>query len=231
MIPSDKWFPTNWADRVAWYNTFATAFATLYSALGFANADLQQVQDDNAMMQFLGDNLETIENYADAARAFRRVVTEGDVNGTTPDFPTIGNIQPGTPVPQGIYERLDTLVKRIRLSPGYTDEEGEALGIIPKKAQSISPDNAQPTLSATTDPGNVIFVKFKKGRFSGVSLQTSVDKGNWQDQGRFTRSPIEITIPQNQDELPRMVALRARYLVGDNAVGEWSDTVTVQTTP
>jgi hypothetical protein len=231
MVPSSKWFPLSFAERVVWYNTFAQVFATMYSALGFTNADLQQVQDDNAMMQFLGDNVPIVENYSDAVRSYRRVITEGDVDGTTPDFPTIGTITPGTPVPQGIFERLDNLVKRIRLAPNYTEEEGEQLGIIPKKGQSIAPETAKPAITAATDPGNVIFVKFKKGQFSGVFLQTSVDKGNWQDQGRFTRSPIEITIPQNQDELPRMVALRARYLVGDNAVGEWSDTVTVQTTP
>jgi hypothetical protein len=216
---------------VEWYNSFATAFAVIGPQLGFTNIDLQTVADDNQMMQFLGQNVPLVENYAEAVRAFRRSITEGDVDGTTPTFPTIGTLAPGQPVPQGIYERLDNLVKRIRLAPNYTEEEGEQLGIIPKKSQSIAPETAKPAITAATDPGNVIFVKFKKGQFSGVFLQTSVDKGNWQDQGRFTRSPIEITIPQNQDELPRLVALRARYLVGDNAVGEWSDTVTVQTTP
>lgn len=231
MVPSNSWFPTSWAERVAWYNAFAQAWATIYSQLGFTNQDLQQVQDDNAMMQFLGDNLEAIENYVDAVRAFRRVVTEGDVNGTTPDFPTIGNIQPGTPVPQGIFERLDNLVKRIRLAPGYTEEEGEALGIIPKKSQNISPGDAKPALAAATDPNNVVFLKFKKGQFSGITLQLSVDKGPWTEAGRFTRSPATVTVPQNQDELPRLAAFRARYLVGDDVVGEWSDTVIVQTTP
>lgn len=231
MIPSDKWFPTNWSERVEWFNTFAQAFALLYTQLGFTNADLTQVNDDNAMMQFLGQNLPTIDNYAEAARTFRKGITEGDVDGSTPTFPSIGNLQPGTPVAQGIFERLDNLVKRIRLSATYTDEEGDMLGIVPKKSSSIAPENAQPTLTTDTDPGNVIFVKFKKGQFTGVFLQASVDKGAWEDKGRFTRSPITLNIPQSQDELPRLVALRARYLIGDDVVGEWSSTVTTQTTP
>ncbi len=231
MIPSNSWFPMGWADRVTWYNTFAQAFVLLYTQLGFTNADLTQVNEDNAMMQFLGQNLPTIDNYAEAARSFRKGITEGDVDGSTPTFPTIGNLQPGLPVPQGIFERLDTLVKRIRLSATYTEEEGDQLGIVPKKSSSIAPENAQPTLTTDTDPGNVIFVKFKKGQFTGVFLQASVDKGAWEDKGRFTRSPITLTIPQSQDELPRLVALRARYLIGDDVVGEWSSTVTTQTTP
>lgn len=231
MIPSSTWFPSGWAERVEWFNTFATAFAVIGPALGFNNATVQQVNDDNAMMQFLGDNVPLANNYQDAVRALRRTVTEGDVNGTTPDFPSIGTIQPGTPVAQGIFERLDNLVKRIRLAPNYTDEEGEQLGIIPKKTQSISPDNAQPTLSANTDPGNIVFVKFKKLGFKGVQISIAIDKGNWQDQGRFTVSPATLTIPQHNDDAPRAVAIRARYLVGDNPVGEWSDVVYITTTP
>ena len=231
MIPSDKWFPTSWAERVTWFNTFAQAFATIGPTLGFTSTDVHLVNDDNAMMQFLGQNLPTIENYAEAARSFRRIITEGEVDGTTPAFPAIASIQPSATVAQGIFERLDNLVKRIRLAPGYTDEEGDQLGIVPKKPSSIAPENAQPTLTTDTDPGNVVYVKFKKGQFTGIFLQASIDKGAWEDRGRFTRSPVKLTIAQTPEELPRLVALRARYLVGDDAVGDWSSTVTAQTTP
>lgn len=231
MNPSSKWFPTNFSDRAAWFNNFATAFATIGPTLGFSAGEISKLQDDNDTMQFLVNYLPQAEAYVESVRGYRRAVTEGDADGSVPTFPTMTLSAPVTPVPQGIYERLDNLVKRIRLASGYSEEEGTQLGIIPKKPGSISPGDAKPVIVGDTDPGNVVTVKFRKGQFSGIFLQVSIDKGPWVDQGRFTRSPATLNIPQGPDELPRLVALRARYLDGDTTVGENSDVVVIRTTP
>lgn len=231
MTPSDRWFPSNFADRAVWFQTFTTAFETIGPALGFSAGEVTAVKNDNAVMQWLVNALPDVDAYNEGLRLFRRTITEGPVDGTEPSLPVLATLPTYSPVDQGIFERLDNLVKRIRLAAGYSDEEGGQLGIIPKKPGSISPGDAKPALTADTDPDNVVFVKFRKGRFSGIFLQVSIDKGPWIDQGRFSRSPATLTIPQGPEELPRLVALRARYLDGDTAVGENSDVVVVKTTP
>ncbi len=231
MVPSSTYFPTSFPDRAAWFENFAINFAVIGPILGFSGAEIQSVIDDNAVMQFLLDAITQIESYDEAARAFRRVVTEGDVDGTTPTFPTIAPLTPRTPVAQGIYERLDNLVKRIRLATGFSEEEGSQLGINPQGRSNISPDTAKPKITASVEPGNVVLVKFTKSGYSGVFVQIAVDKGDWQTEGRFIKSPVRLTVPQNANELPRSVAIRARLLVGDDPVGDWSDIVTVQTMP
>ncbi|HMT09288.1 MAG TPA: hypothetical protein PKA82_14895 [Pyrinomonadaceae bacterium] len=231
MIPSPLWFPTNFTERAAWFANFTSQFTAIGPGLGFTNADIAPLTADNAVMQELVAGIDAAESYIDAVRAYRKLVTEGDVNGTTPSFPPNPTSQIGTSVPQGIFERLDNLVKRIRLAPGYSIEEGELLGIVPSTPSNISPETAKPTLTVLTEPGNKVLVKFVKKNFNGILLEMSVDKGPQEDKGRFNSSPAIITVPQNENELPRLVAVRARFLVGNDPVGEWSDTVTVQTTP
>ncbi|MBL8182741.1 MAG: hypothetical protein JNL64_14145 [Blastocatellia bacterium] len=231
MIPSDKWFPRSFVDRAAWFANFTFQFQTIGPNLGFDNTDIGPLNDDNAVIQELVTAYDQAEAFFEAVRAYRKLVTEGDVNGTTPSFPANPNLQIDVPVPQGIFERLDNLVKRIRLANGYSIEEGELLGIVPSTPSNISPESAKPTLTVLTEPGNKVLVKFVKKNFNGILLEISVDKGPWEDKGRFNSSPAVVTVPQNANELPRLVAVRARYLVGNDPVGEWSDTVTVQTTP
>lgn len=221
----------SFVDRAAWFANFTAQFQVLAAQLGFDNSDIAPVLDDNSVMQGLVVAVDAAESYIDGVRAYRKLVTEGDVDGTTPTFPANPNVAVNPAVPQGIYERLDNLVKRIRLAPGYSIEEGELLGIVPSTPSNISPETAKPSLTVLTEPGNKVLVKFVKKNFNGILLEMSIDKGPWEDKGRFNSSPAVVTVEQNANELPRLVAVRARYLVGNDPVGEWSDTVTVQTTP
>lgn len=122
-------------------------------------------------------------------------------------------------------------MKRIRVAPAYTDETGALLGIIPSKPAIHLPENSAPIIDATVAPDNAVNVTFVKGKSDGVLIQTAVDKGDWTEQGRFVKSPAGFTVPQNEASSPRSVQIRARFLDGNNAVGGWSDIVTVKTIP
>lgn len=127
--------------------------------------------------------------------------------------------------------RLDNLVKRIRVAPAFADEIGEALGINPSTPEP--PDFAQetPKLTATVDPGNVIGLKFVKSGSDGIYIETNVDNDGWTFVDKATKSPVTLNIAQNPGNSPRSVMIRARFLDGNNPVGDWSDIITVQTIP
>ena len=75
-------------------------------------------------------------------------------------------------------------------------------------------------------------VKFVRGSSNGVLIETQIDNEmTWNNAGRFVKSPAELAIAQNADHLPRSVQVRARFLSGNDAIGDWSDVVTVQTIP
>lgn len=131
-----------------------------------------------------------------------------------------------------MYDRLDNLVKRIKLAPKYSDEEGTQLGIVPPKTSPISPDDMQPVLKTSVLPGNVVNVVFKRGTSGGVCVETMVDKEVvWTSKGNFFSSPAVMTISPSADNLPRAVQIRSRYLDKGVQIGLWSETYNVVTIP
>jgi hypothetical protein len=75
-------------------------------------------------------------------------------------------------------------------------------------------------------------VKFRRTIYDGVVIEAQIDNDvNWVGMGRFVRSPATLEVSPNQSNLPRQVEIRTRFLTGNDPVGDWSDTVTVQTIP
>lgn len=232
MVPSSKWFPTALADRAAWFQNFTTNFAALAAGLGFLPADVTANGADNDTVQALTTYSYSVDAFEKGVTAFRKEVLEGN-NGSPaaapPAVPALG----ATPISlPGVYDRLDNLVKRIKLSPTYSDEEGKQLGIVPSKSDPISPDLMQPALKCSVLPGNVVNVVFKRGDSGGVVVETMVDKETaWTSKGNFFSSPAVLTIPAGPDNLPRAVQIRARYLEKGVQVGLWSETYNAVTIP
>ena len=234
MIPSKSYFPLSIQERAGWYDNFNAQMQVIGSTLGFSAGELTALASDNQVMQFLATTDVTITAYDDAVRTYRKVITESNVGDKTPAFPA--NIVLALPVviATGMFERLDMMVKRIRVAANYTPETGALLDIIPGAGgptkDSLNAD--APKIDATVSPGNIVNVKFIRVASDGVLIEILIDNSaTWTNAGRFPKSPAEIAIPQNADHLPRNVQIRARFLAGNNPVGDWSDVVTVQTIP
>jgi hypothetical protein len=218
-------------DRAAWFANFTINFGDVAVGLGFTLADSTAVQADNDIMQFLLGANGIIDAYKDAARQYRLIITEGDIGDPTPLFPAAIGPTPATPVATGIYQRLIELVDRIRAAPAYTDEIGALLGIIPQAAP-VPEGDVVPVLKLEAMPGNVVSIKFVRGRSDGIAIERQLDnESEWTAIGNFAKSPVELSIPANTNNLPRAVRLRARYVDGNTPVGLNSDTVNVVTTP
>ena len=232
MAPSQRWFPTSLAERSAWFNNFSAQFAVLAVHLGFTPAEVTAVADDNAAFQFAFTEGEKADGYADAARQYRRILTEGKIGEKTPVFPTPPTVGPLPSADTGIFERLDDLVRRIRVAPNYTADDGALLGIIGTTPDPISPDAMQPVMKAKALPANVVEVEFVRGKTDGIALQMQLDnETEWSNAGSFFKSPAMLNIPTGMNGVPRAVRLRARYLQGNAQIGQNSDTVNVTTIP
>lgn len=228
-IPSRTYFPLSLQERAAWYKNFSEQATATGTTLGLTALEVTQIADDYQVLDFLAAAAISIENYAEAVRQYRKIITEGKIGEPTPAFPA--NLALTLPVvtEAGMFERLIDYVDRIRASAAYTDEVGAAYGILPQSNEEAPA--GPPAIKATVEPGNVVNVKFVRGSTDGVRIEASIDKGAWVSQGNFFKSPAQIIVPQNADQLPRQVSLRARHLEGNNPFGDWSDVVTVQTIP
>jgi hypothetical protein len=210
---------------------FATQANASGLTYGLTAAEITQIGQDNDVIQFLADAAVTIDAYDDAVRAYRKVITEGDIGDPTPAFPVNMDLSLPVVIPTGMFERLNNYVERIRASAAYTPETGAIYGIIPQASEGFNPAEEVVEINATVDPGNLVNVTFVRGRSDGIRVEIAIDKGPWTSQGNYMKSPVVLEVPQNEDELPRSVQIRARYLDGNTPVGDWSDIVTVQTIP
>lgn len=232
MIPSPSWYPQAMQLIAAWWTNFAVQFGSLHLSLGFTAADNTVVQDDNDVVQFVAETAVALEAFADAVRLYKKRVLQGDIGDPMPNIPAYTSPGSPTEVPAGINERLDNLVKRIRVSPTYTAEAGALLGIIPVSPDRPAPETLKPEIKAAALPGSVVSVKFVRGSMSGVVIETQVDNsGAWTNAGSFAVSPAEFVVPQNPENLPRSVQVRARYLDKFEPVGLLSQVDTVSTLP
>jgi len=232
MIPSPRWFPTTLQDRAAWYNNFTAQLLILATALGLTGDDTDPIVEDNGVMGFLAAAAVTSDAYIDAIRDYRRVITEGDIGDPTPGFPAGITLTLPSVIPTGIFERLDNLVKRIRVAPAFTEETASLLGISTGGGGPHVPvGEVPPELKASVDPGNIIEVRFVKTNSDGIWLETNVDDGGWTYVDKFAKSPAIVNVPDNPGSTPRGVQLRARYMDGNSPVGDWSAIITVQTIP
>lgn len=228
MIPSHKWFPRDLASQVVWFQNFTTKFAEVAATLGLEEhvADLQK---DNAVMQELGNARADAESYESAVSHYIKIITQNNVGTPQPVFPASPTAKVTNPVATGIFERLVKLVDLIRLADNYTDEIGALLGILPTKEDEISPGEMKPDIKAGALPTSQAEVLFVRGDSDGVRVYYQIgDSNDWSNGENFGKSPAILTIPATA---PVLVKIRARYLDGNNPVGDYSDIVTIVTEP
>lgn len=233
MIPNPKWFPTSLQERAAWYQNFATQFVVVGTQLGFTALDQSAIAADNAMIQFLANTAVELEAYKDAARQFRVIITEGNIGEPMPAFPADPAFTVPASVATGIFERLDNLVKRIRVSPSYTDEIGALLGIIPSNPAPLPIADLKPAIKAS-------------GSFSGYQFSMNVSRlgmeafkiqmqdagtDTWKDVAFATNNPVSITVNPGTPGKPERVLVRAVLLQKNQPVGQPSDPTYVTVNP
>ncbi|MFL6375038.1 MAG: hypothetical protein ACJ73D_10250 [Pyrinomonadaceae bacterium] len=233
MRPSIKWFPLSLTERAAWYRNFNAQIQQYGADLGLTAGEMASVQADCDMLTFLATSSMSLQAYFEAFQAFRRELCDGRAGDTTPQLPTAPALVAPASIEPGIFGRLTSLVPRIRTSPNFNEQMESTFGIAPTRYRpklTHLEDNASPAIKASAEPGHIIAVKFVRGASNGVDLEMRLDnEEDWQPTGKFLKSPGKIEIPHNTEHLPRRVQLRARFLNGNDPVGNWSDVVTVPT--
>jgi hypothetical protein len=231
MRPSNRYFPTSLAAQAAWFNNWAAGVGNVGASMGLSVAEIASVQADNTIVQFLAMTAVELDAYRSAVQQYRTIITEGKVGDPTPEFPAAIAPTLPTPVPTGIWERVDGFVKRIRVAAAYTDEIGALLGIIPSGSGPVPENEMKPELTPTSLPNSVVQVKFVRGATDGVMIEMSLDNGTWSEAGRYFKSPANLVVPENPEKSPRAVQIRARYVEGDSPVGQFSNIVTTASQP
>ena len=165
--------------------------------------------------------------------AYKNNCTNGDVNGTSADFPVISlPAQPTLSVPAkpGIIPRNTELYNYFKGHPNRTEESLADLGITTAKRIPIPVDELKPNINGKAVADDRVELTFSKQGQSAVRFQMRRGGGEWIDVGDPTSSPFLDRTP-SLDGKPEKREYRAIYLNKNEAVGQYSDIITVYTTP
>ena len=111
-------------------------------------------------------------------------------------------------------------------APNFDEADAEKLGIrvssTPTDYSAVQPK----VLNITVLPDKVI-LEWLKGTLDGVFIEGSFDKVNWEKLDKDNRSPFEDVRKNQKANLPELRYYRLRYFKNDEAVGLYSDIITV----
>lgn len=227
-----RWFPFSLSEQAMFFKVFTEAFKKIADSLGFDNATIEALEKDCAMMQYLAAQESAIETIKKAASEFRKKMTKGKNNV---EAHYLDYILPERPpiVPYGIFDRLFHLADRIEAAKGYTTVTGAELGILPRKPEALRAEDLKLKLKSVKSMSEAhAEIRFVRGRTSGVNLYMQrAGSDEWIDLGRFFHSPIVIKILLLNPTKPEQIYLRGRYLIGNEAVGDYSAITPLIVTP
>lgn len=233
MRPDQRWFPTSRAESVAWFHNFATVFSDIGASLGFSQAEIDSVNADNAIVKASANAIASVKAFERAVIAFERVALSGKSTGLTPNFPVFPDLAMPPMVPAGVFERLERLVRRIRLAHGYNEEVGVQLGIIPSRPRTPDLGENIPKFEiSTSGDGYAFSVKAAKRGFTGFRVEYRRNSSDvWESSTTFTRSPAKINVIPSTPGDPELLHVRIRMVKGNDPVGKYSDEQTVVILP
>jgi hypothetical protein len=235
MIPNRRWFPLSLQERAAWYLNFNNQIQSIGAGLGLTATELLAVDKDNANIQFLAGAAVQLEAYAAAVRQYRLIFTEGAIGEATPAFPADFSLAPPDPsAPTGAFERLDKLVRRIRVAPSYTAQTGALLGILPTTGEQPGEADLKPLIKTSESFNGYKFsVNVTRLGMTAFKIQfaRADEQNGWHDIAFATNNPVEVTVPPLADRQPERILVRAVLLQKNEPVGRPSDPTYVTINP
>ena len=226
--------PRTEPELVLWYTNFAANLTSHAEALGLPTEAVSQATRDAEMLRFLVGHLIPVYQGAVQTRtAYKNIVKDGPLGTPLPAWPpqpVVVETQPAS-VPPGIMPRLRQLVARIKASPAYNETIGRNLGI--SGDESAAPAGPpKPTAKASAQAGGEVKIEFSKVGFDGVLIEgRRGSETAWGRLGTDNYSPYLDTRPPLEAGRPEVREYRLRFIERDEPVGEWSDIITVTTTP
>jgi hypothetical protein len=184
-------------------------------------------------MQFLATADTQLKAYQDAVRQYRILMTEGDVGDPVVAFPSLPTYGTPTGVPRGLFERLDSIVKRARVTPAYTEEIGALLGIIPVTPSRPLPEDLKPAIVASPSLGGYTF-DLNVTRMGMTAFKVQIQRSGastWQDVAYTTGNPAVVTVTPTTPGDPERILVRAWLMDKQTPVGIPSDPTFVTVNP
>jgi hypothetical protein len=219
--------PTADIDKMMWLNHFATKLPGYASSFGITATEVTSIQKDATAFTYMINLQEQFKQSLQQITAYKNSMKHA-INqqhlGAMPNLPNISTAPPA--VPEGIFDRVSKLVRRIKASPNYTDPIGNDLGIV-SSSYSEDTQQMQPRLVIKLNAGHP-HIKCMKGNADGLDLYVNRKDGS----GFVFISRLFIMDYIDQNPLPQDNSIiewdyKAMYVKGNDNVGLMSSLASV----
>lgn len=227
MNSTISYIPNSDSDRSVWLNNFSTKINTYATLVGITAAEVTAIQKDTAMYVYIINMLEaykqTVNNITSYKNLLKRAVGQQHL-GAIPSAPTLGTAPAS--VPEGVFDRISKLVKRIKASANYTEAMGNDLGII-APTQTIDIATMQPDLRVSLDADRP-HIKCSKGYADAIDLYVDRKDGlGFVLIGRLLKLDYIDVVSLPANTVLAEWDYKARYVIGNDPVGLMSAVVSV----
>ncbi len=227
---STPYLPVSDTGRVVWLNNFSNRIGQYATSLGLVAADVTSIQHDAAMYSYVVQLQDAGHQYWTAVSSVKKQLRSSPQQTTAPVLPAAPSVgTPPTAVNSGIFNRVALLVARIKQSSAYTAAMGQDLNIIPVTT-TINPSDMVPNLSIRIDAGHPL-LKWKKGNADGVQLYVDRrDNNGFVALAKVFRNTYLDSMPLPTNTFTATWDYKARYLIGDDEVGQFSPVISINVT-
>lgn len=226
FMSAQQYLPSSDNDRVIWLNNMNAALPQFAGALGLSVADLQILNADAVYFAFMVQYQNDLRQHLQAITQFKNNTRSNSLQSNMGTLPVFMPPTPPPAVPAGIFNRVATLVLRIKRAPGYTAAIGQALNIIPPVV-NFNPAAMTPELTGRLDAGRPQ-LRWKKGEADGVVIYVDRRDGNGFVQLVHTVKTAYIdaaSLPANA--FGATWDYKAIYFIGDDEVGNFSQVISI----
>lgn len=196
-------------------------------------AQLAQILDDALVYNHMIKARALLDVEVKEFFTYKKNIMEGDPNATVGDYPTIELLSLPVltnPPKPGIVARNKEIYNYLKSHPNRTAESLADLGISDSDGDSISPADLKPPIKPQALIDDRVEIAFKKLGQAAIRMQRETGDDKWTNVGDATSSPFIDETP-SPDGKPEKRRYRAIYLAKNQPVGQYSDIVTVVTTP
>ena len=226
----DFYLPRTDQAKAGFLNNLGAKLPDHAAALGLTPAEVASVQADAAMFKYLMDMQEAYKTNKQEVTGYKNILRDGPLGaplGVVPVAPTLP-VAPAA-VSAGIFIRISQLVMRIKGNPAYNEAIGEDLGIVGDE-QVIDITNLQPVLKHRLD-GDRAMILWKKGPADSIDIYVDRKDGlGFVYLANDSQPDYLDTFPVPAGVTTVVWDYKARYKIGDDQVGLFSEPIQVTVT-
>jgi hypothetical protein len=224
----NSYFPKDENKQVQWFNNFSKKLKNTYaSTFGISNAEADKIVDYAKFFEFLVNYLIATRAYCEGLTSYKNTFKKSPADTALSAVPQLSMTVPATiPSTQGMLTTVSKLIARIKAHEKYKPGIGEDLGI-EGSHRDFDKDNY--VLKGTAKlMGPALEVRFRKKGVDAMNVYALDEaSGKLIFLARQSKSPYRDKRPLAVEGKPEKRSFRLRGVIGDEEIGQLSDTMVI----